>query len=384
MCGTKKETPGLKLDTSRQTLHDMRSRPKVTTAHSESNLTVFANGHHRPCHRNNNSAHISGLPYQLSRPHSHHDAPAFTAISQGDNYNSNELSRDTHSLVNNDFHTVFGSSLRSTDILPPTPLTGNFDLTGLPNFPDSFQDPLFTGQSSTFGQGNSPTESHLSETLAGPWPWTVNPNPNFGYESLTTSPSQSQEYLPALDNEWAIPSAGLANPSWSAGDLPLNPNKLSDNFVEPISHSGESKQSAPGLTTSSSPSEMGEPTLFADLDFRAPPSTASESLFWEDSPVYRVAPSTVHESRAPTSVPQRSTPEPQGLDLQFSKTLGPVATTTTSSASSLYGEAQAIAMPTSMDEAPPSAPWMMSQPPTVYPSSIYATFGLPNTFNSWR
>ncbi|KAF2690027.1 hypothetical protein K458DRAFT_98004 [Lentithecium fluviatile CBS 122367] len=384
LCGIKKETPGLRLDTSRQTLHDMRARPKVTATHSESNLTVFANGHHKPCHRNNNSAHISGLPYQLSRPHSLHGTPAFASLAQGNNnYNPVELSRDTHSLVNNDFHTAFGSTPRSTDILPLTPVTGSLDSSSFQdsfqeNFQDSFQDALFTGQSSTFGQGgNSPTESHLSETLAGPWPWAV--NPNFPYDSLSTSPSQSQEFLPALENEWAIPSAGLANPSWSAGDLPLDPSKLSDNLMEPISHSGESKQSAPGLTTtSSSPSELGDPVLFGDFDLKAPVSTASESLFWEDSPVYRVAPPSTNESRAPTSVPQRSTPESQGLDLQYPKTA------TTSSAPSLYSDATAIAMPNSVDDVPPSAPWMMNQQPRVYPSSIYATFGLPATFNSWR
>lgn len=398
MCGGKKDSPGLRLDTSRQTLHDMRARPKVTAAHSESNLTVFANGHHRPCHRNNNSAHLSGLPYQLSRPQSLHGSPGFATPVQGNNYNPAEVSRDTHSLVNNDFHAVFGSTPQPTDVLPITPMTGSLESGGFQEnnfqdyfqdgFQDAFQEPLFTGQSSTFGQGgNSPTESHLSETLAGPWPWTV--NPNFPYESLQTSPSQSQEHFPNLENEWAIPSAGLVNPSWTAGDLPLDPNKLSDNLGDPISHSGESKQSAPGLTTSSSPSELGDTVLFGDYDFKPTPSTAGDSLFWEDSPVYRVAPPAANETRAPTSMPPRSTPprstpESQPLELQFSKIMSSMTNGTASSASSMYSETQAIAMPMSVDDVPPTAPWMVNRPPTIYPSSIYATFGRPATFSRWR
>lgn len=80
-----------------------------------------------------------------------------------------------------------------------------------------------------------------------------------------------------------MPSAGF-NPLWSAGDLPLDPSKLNDSLTQPISHSGESKQSGPGLTVASSVhSEVEGPTLFGDLEFTSPPSTASESLFWEST-----------------------------------------------------------------------------------------------------
>ncbi|GAB7349331.1 hypothetical protein MBLNU459_g8467t1 [Dothideomycetes sp. NU459] len=48
-----------------------RSKPRLTSHASEGHLTVFANGHHKPCHRNNNAAHESGAPYKLPRAHSH-------------------------------------------------------------------------------------------------------------------------------------------------------------------------------------------------------------------------------------------------------------------------------------------------------------------------
>ena len=40
---------------------------------SEGHLTVFANGHHKPVHRNNNAAHESGAPYKLPRSHASQD-----------------------------------------------------------------------------------------------------------------------------------------------------------------------------------------------------------------------------------------------------------------------------------------------------------------------
>jgi hypothetical protein len=391
MCGGKKDSPGLRLDTSRQTLHDMRARPKVTATHSEVSMTVFANGHHKPCHRNNNSAHLSGAPYQLSRPQSLHGNPTFTPAPQSNTYNSTEMSRDTQSLLNTDFHNVFGSTQQLNDLLPPTPLTANIEAGGFldssfqdcfDNFQDNYQDPLFTGQSSTFGHGgNSPTESHFSEALAAPFACLV--NANLPYESLATSPNASQEFLPPLESEWAIPSAGLGNPIWCAGDLPLDPNRLSGSPEEPVSHSGESKQSAPGLTASSSPSEMGDVLLYNDLDMAAPVSSGPEPIFWEDTPMYPVSTPAASEIQPPTLAPPRSMPEPQPLQISFAKPMSPLLSSVGSRASSIYSETQAIAMPNSVNEAPPTASWM-HQPRTVYPSSIYATFNRPSTFSRFR
>ncbi|KAF2642804.1 hypothetical protein P280DRAFT_275551 [Massarina eburnea CBS 473.64] len=365
--GVKKEPLDLRLDTSKQTLHDVRTRPKVTATHSENTLTVFANGHHRPCHRNNNSAHVSGMPYKIPRPHTLHGQAAFSAFAQGDAYSQADApapaprSMDTLSLSNNDFYQMFGSTSR-VDGLPLTPLSGSLD-TGC------FQDPLFTGQNSTFGTGtHSPTESHISDTVGGSqWPWTSNMtsvNRNFGYGSLSTSPSQ--DCLPNFDNDWAIPSAGLIdglpNHTWSAGDLPLDTSALGESLVQPISHSGESKQSAPGLSAaSSSPSEIGEPTFFGDIDPRAPSSVTAEpaSLFWDDAPAFRPAPSNVINSQPPTSVPPRSSPEPQGLEGNFPKTFSPVAVTMSSGGVNMYSEAQAMTLPNNMDDMASNDPWLL-------------------------
>lgn len=51
------------------TSNDKR-RPRASTAQSETSLTVFTNGHHKPVHKHNNMAHKCGLPYVVPRAHS--------------------------------------------------------------------------------------------------------------------------------------------------------------------------------------------------------------------------------------------------------------------------------------------------------------------------
>ena len=46
-----------------------RPKPRLTSHQSEGHLTIFANGHHKPVHRNNNAAHECGVPYKLPRSH---------------------------------------------------------------------------------------------------------------------------------------------------------------------------------------------------------------------------------------------------------------------------------------------------------------------------
>ncbi|KAF1997369.1 hypothetical protein P154DRAFT_441394 [Amniculicola lignicola CBS 123094] len=369
ICGVKKESLDLKLDTGKHTLHGARAKPKLTSTVSESTLTVFANGHHKPCHRNNNTAHVSGMPYKIPRPHTLHGPAAFAAFTQG---SSNQRAMDTLSVSNNEFYTMFGSSDRAIDGLSNASLTSALDGT---------QDALFTSQCSTYGQdSNSPSESQQSDNFGTQqWPWmssNVAPlNRNFGFGSLSTSPSQ--DCLPNLDTDWAIPSAGL-NP-WSPADLPLDPSKLRDSLRQPISHSGESKQSIPGLTTSSSThSEIEESNFFGgDFDFaKNPPSavSVSESLFWEDNPVFGLGTSAPSEAlSAPTSMPTSTVTHRPRVDLEIAENDLNVTPVTMTSAAD-YGETRAIAMPN--DDAVSTDPWMMD--------NNFGGFNTPDLgYNNW-
>ncbi|EPS33907.1 hypothetical protein PDE_08869 [Penicillium oxalicum 114-2] len=53
-------------------------KPHLTSTKSESTLTIFRDGHHKPAHKHNDMAHKCGLPYTIPRSHTiHHttDAP---------------------------------------------------------------------------------------------------------------------------------------------------------------------------------------------------------------------------------------------------------------------------------------------------------------------
>jgi hypothetical protein len=363
LCGTTKESVDLKLDTSKQTLHDARTKPKLMTTHSESHLTVFANGHHKPCHRNNNTAHVSGAPYKIPRPHTLHGHSAFSALSQSSNSCNSKSeppasrSMDTLSLSNNDYYAMFGSNQRSVDDLPATTMAGSLDTT-------AFQDAVFANQGSMFAQDGHSPSSNVSDTFPSQqWPWanaSATPiNGMFNYGSLSTSPSQ--DCLPNFDSDWALPSAGF-NPLWSAGDLPLDPGKFTDSLTQPISHSGESKQSGPGLTAASSVHSDGEQNIFGDLEYKAPQSTASDSLFWEDSPVYRLNSSTPGDNFiAPISMPATSVPQVQGLESDFTKGLNATPTSMPVSSVGDFSETAAIAMPSSLEDNISIDPWPIEQ-----------------------
>ena len=311
------------------------------------------------------------MPYKIPRPHTLHGHSSFAALGRADSgYNVQSdapapasRSMDTLSLSNHDFYAFLGNGQRSVDSLPITTLGGSLDTL-------NFQDSLFN-QSGPFGaqDSNSPESNASDNFSAQQWPWTTATgtpvNYNFNFGGLSTSPSQ--DCLPNLDSQWSIPSAGF-DPIWSAGDLPLDPNKLNDSLAQPISHSGDSKQSGPGLTVASSVhSEIGEPNHFVDVDFKAPQSAASESLFWEDSPVYRFSTSMPTESLvAPMSMPVTTTTtttmsSSQAFDSDFAKTISVAPMTMPITSTNDFADAAAIAIPGNLDEVVPNDPWPMEQ-----------------------
>ncbi|PCH04600.1 Copper fist DNA-binding [Penicillium occitanis (nom. inval.)] len=50
---------------------DLR-KPRLTSTKSESTLTIFRDGHHKPAHKHNDMAHKCGLPYTIPRSHTIH------------------------------------------------------------------------------------------------------------------------------------------------------------------------------------------------------------------------------------------------------------------------------------------------------------------------
>ena len=68
LCGSRKESSDPRSHHASNTkafAHSMRSRNRLPNRLCENNLTIFTNGHRKPCHRLNNAAQTSGIPYKL-------------------------------------------------------------------------------------------------------------------------------------------------------------------------------------------------------------------------------------------------------------------------------------------------------------------------------
>lgn len=305
------------------------------------------------------------MPYKIPRPHTLHGHAAFASLSQDKNARSTPdvqttRSMDTSSLSNNEFHAMFGSTQRCAD-KPAMPSAS----TSLDAF--AFSD-MFSSQVGMLGQGGDSPESNVSDTFSNQqWPWMTNTvasvSSTFGVGSLSTSPSQ--DCLPNLDKDWMASTAGF-DPLWSATDLPLDPSKFNDDLAQPISHSGESKHSGPGLTVASSAhSEIGEGGLFGDVDFKAPQSAASESLFWEDTPAYQFNTAVTSESvNVPVSMATTSAPMANMLafDAMYAKSMAAAPAMMTSTASPGFSDASAMPMASQYEDVVvPMDPWQLDQ-----------------------
>jgi len=224
----------------------------LTLTHSDTTIATFANGHHKPLHRHNNLAHISGVPYKIPRPHTLHGASAFEEATRGGNDDVLQRSADDLLLLNgnsNKLYTSAGAQISADDLrLTSQAVYTNFDI-----------ETIETMLANASGSSGNVSEDELPRTtgadmLSSTMPW---------FDSGLPAVAEGAEDFPNMcsasatgvsDWEWNnIPSA--TTEFFSPSDLPLvpDPNQCNPDYAQPISHSGESSyQSAPGLTASSS------------------------------------------------------------------------------------------------------------------------------------
>ena len=221
----------------------------MTITHSDPALATFANGHHKPLHRHNNLAHVSGVPYKIPRPHTLHGASAFEEARRRANDDGLQRSADDLLLLNgssNKFYTSAGAQISADDLrLSSQTAYTTFDIENM--------------LANTSGSSGNVSEDELprstgADMLSSTMPWFDSGLPAVaeGAEDFPNMYSTSATGM--SDWEWNnIPSA--TTEFFSPSDLPLvpDPNQYNPDYAQPISHSGESSyQSAPGLTASSS------------------------------------------------------------------------------------------------------------------------------------
>lgn len=254
-------------------------KPRLMTAQSEASLTVFTNGHHKPVHKLNDSAHHCGIPYKIPIPHS----------------------------VPGNTDSVKESARRSTDSLP-LPRT-------MEQAPKQLQESISSAQQEVRlvrsehgspkpralprydGIDGSITPLDLSypsfnHGMPSPIPDDYNYPSSRGYEPYFTSPEEAP-----------ILSAGLISPreDWSAIDLPLVNGAFSATYSQPASYTSfDHNIGQSGLATSSS----GEVSEVDDYMSQYPlksEQVASTSPEVSDSGAYRLSSTSSY-----MSIPQAS------------------------------------------------------------------------------
>ncbi|KAI9691023.1 MAG: hypothetical protein M1822_008643 [Bathelium mastoideum] len=239
-------------------------RPRLfqTPSSEAPHMTVFANGHHKPVHRNNNAAHECGVPYRI--PNFHPPAVPFKVAAH----------RSTESLPTMDsLEKEAAAAVQTPGILNGTtierrmsksehtsPLIRPFVNTPPSDGPGSLSQPATA----------SLDIPYLSGSLAG-----------------ETTTSWIDTNFSSRESDVGLLSATSLGPdmwSWTGNDLPLGNRSRSES--DPLSwanaHNGLPSQPALTHASSSGPqSEIEDPFSFDDAvlaQMSGPPSTGSQPV----------------------------------------------------------------------------------------------------------
>lgn len=227
-------------------------KPRLTATRSESTLTVFTNGHHKPPHKHNDMAHKCGAPYKIPRSHTVHG----------------------HSEI----------AQRSTDSLP-LPMRSSVGQELSPHHDSITSAPQTVRRAkSEHGSPDAKSISNLEEinTQIPPLDSSYSPydasSPAllpFGYTDRIP-----ENYYASQDIEPPLNSAGLSAPSvdWSTFDI-YDQGAFSTACRQPPSYASldHSNLGHPGLTTSSS-GEISEVEDYLPLPDPTPNSQDANEL----------------------------------------------------------------------------------------------------------
>ena len=214
------------------TMSTSSRKPRLLKADSDNALTVFTNGHHKPVHKHNDSAHKCGMPYKIPIPHS---VPGNNAARRStDSLPLIRKKEEAHSQLHDSISSAQQEvrRVRSEHGSPERSAARYRDSNGdLPPLDLSYA-----------GYGNV-----QGQYLEG---YSQSPR---GFENYY---STSSEELPAL-------SAGMNMPGvdWSAVDLPLDA-AYSGSYSQPPSYGSHEQstlgQQGPNTSSSGDPSEVDD------------------------------------------------------------------------------------------------------------------------------
>ena len=240
-------------------------KPRLAKAGSESSMTQFTNGHHRPTHKHNDSAHTLGVPYKIPIPHSvagnadvaRRSTDSLPLLKRKESLHKEISISQKGSRLSKSEH---GSPLpRGKDSLPP--LDFNFPFCeSFSSYDDYFQPPIYTSH-------DVPALSAgLSMSPVADWPppmdlSAIYQNPSFNsYERPAIATSSSGEVSEVSDYVSHTPS----KPEVSTPNLEdQNLNRRSPSY--PITQTLPPELTNYVPATIASPTEVEEASLGRSL-----------------------------------------------------------------------------------------------------------------------
>ena len=237
-------------------------RPRLYQSQSsEHHMTVFANGHHKPVHRNNHAAHECGVPYRI--PNFHPAALPFPATAHRSTESLptlESLEREAAIPQTPSIFASFSTERRMSKSEQTSPLLRPFRNTLLLDEPGLASQPASASLDVPYLNGSS-TEPPLT-------PW------------IDTN-------LSGQDSDVGLLSATSLGPdvwSWTGNDLPIGSRNRSESDPLSWANGNNSVPTQPALTHASSSgpqSEVGDTFGFDDAvltqQLNGPPSAGSQS-----------------------------------------------------------------------------------------------------------
>ncbi|OJJ45462.1 hypothetical protein ASPZODRAFT_70008 [Penicilliopsis zonata CBS 506.65] len=222
-------------------------KPLLTSTKSDSTLTVFRDGHHKPAHKHNDMAHKCGMPYTIPRSHTVHSTadiarrsmdhlPSLPSTSlMGENTSTGSHHHQQHHSNNNKTSNIADHLEQLTGVSPPrlvksehgspdsVPITALEDVTNpippleLSSFLDTFTPPP------------RPLALPLEQIVTSVPPMNISAFSFSTTTTTTTSPISclayqdpyNEQYFTSPDTDFALRSAAFSAPPVDWSSFPL-------------------------------------------------------------------------------------------------------------------------------------------------------------------
>jgi hypothetical protein len=262
-------------------------KPHLSATKSESTLTVFRDGHHKPAHKHNDMAHKCGMPYSIPRSHTIHSTsdiarrsvdhlPLSQTPSTGENVSQRleQFSTVPQRLVKSEHGSPESAPVTALEDLPtsipPLELSSFFD-----TFPPAPVPPLDKSPDGSREHTSAPTpfdEIPLEQIVTSVPPLDVS---SFSFPTTTTSPitcmafqdPYRDNYFASPDTDFPLGSAGLSAPpvDWSSFPLYGSDVPAATSTQTPSYASFDYNSYNPGLPAPSSSGDISEVDDFGPL-----------------------------------------------------------------------------------------------------------------------